>query len=239
VTREGATDVGTNVEGGDMADDPWSRVREGMERQEVLLGPYFSHQLVHKPRHLLFVLARYKFAARMLPPLESVDVLELGCSEGLGAHLMAERHRVTGVDSDEDAVTHARRLLGRPGLSFVHSDFLGRTFGTFRAVVSVDVIEHVPREKEDLFMETVRANLGPEGLCVIGTPNAAADAYASPESRIGHVNLFSAERLMGLVSRYFHNILVFGMNDEMAHTGFYPMCHYLFVVGCGPRASQA
>ena len=40
---------------------------------------------------------------------------------------------------------------------------------------------------------------------------------------------------MAAASRYFENVFVFGMNDEVVHTGFYPMCHYIFVLGTGKR----
>jgi hypothetical protein len=29
------------------------------------------------------------------------------------------------------------------------------------------------------------------------------------------------------------------MNDEVVHTGFYPMCHYLFALACGKRGHPA
>ena len=31
----------------------------------------------------------------------------------------------------------------------------------------------------------------------------------------------------------FYNILLFSMNVEIVHTGFYPMTHYLICVGIG------
>jgi len=37
------------------------------------------------------------------------------------------------------------------------------------------------------------------------------------------------------MNRYFHQSFLFGVNDEVVHTGFYPMCHYLMALGCSPR----
>lgn len=220
--------------------DTWEIVRQlvgdRVASGGVTVGPFLADQLLHAPRHLLFVFSRYKFAARLLPPLETVDVLELGCGEGFGALLLSERgHRVLGVDADTAAIQVANRTVAGPTRRFETADFLGRRFGTFRAVVSLDVIEHIPVELEDAFFATATANLADDGLCVIGTPNATAAAYASPQSQAGHVNLYTAERLAAAVGRYFQNTFVFGMNDEVVHTGFYPMCHYLFVLGTGKR----
>ena len=106
-------------------------------------------------------------------------------------------------------------------------------------MISLDVIEHIPQSDEDSFMTTVCANLGDAGLCLIGTPNITAAQYASPRSAVGHVNLFDAERLASLIGRYFEQVLTFGMNDEVVHTGFYPMCHYLFALGIVKRVSNS
>ena len=34
---------------------------------------------------------------------------------------------------------------------------------------------------------------------------------------------------------HFHSVFVFSMNDEVVHTGFYPMAHYLLAVACHRR----
>ena len=37
------------------------------------------------------------------------------------------------------------------------------------------------------------------------------------------------------MSKFFHNVFIFSMNDEVIHTGFYPMAHYLWAIGVGPK----
>jgi 2-polyprenyl-3-methyl-5-hydroxy-6-metoxy-1,4-benzoquinol methylase len=200
------------------------------------LGPYFSHQLINSPRHLLFTLSRYKFAARLLPQDRTVAVLELGCAEGIGTLMLAEPgHLVTGVDFDADSIRYAQESIDNPNLTFVAADFVGRHFGQFDAVVSLDVIEHILPEHETSFLDTLADNLAADGFCIIGTPNETASVYASERSRVGHVNLYTADRLTRSLRRYFHNVFIFGMNDEVVHTGFHPMCHYLFALACGKR----
>ena len=41
--------------------------------------------------------------------------------------------------------------------------------------------------------------------------------------------------LKSLLSKYFHNVFIFSMNDEVVHTGFYPMAHYLFALCCDKK----
>ncbi len=219
-----------------MSDNTWRTVRKVFGKDRLNLGPYFTYQALHTPRHLLFTLSRYKFAAKLLPQETKVDVLELGCSEGLGTIMLAENgHKVTAVDFDEDAIRHAQETLKKPNITFVYADFLDQKFGNFYAVISIDAVEHIPHSKEDIFLQTICSNLDAFGFCVIGTPNASAEQYSSKPSQIGHVNVFTAERLRTLMMKYFHHVFIFGMNDEVVHTGFYPMCHYFLALGCGKK----
>ena len=70
-------------------------------------------------------------------------------------------------------------------------------------------------------------------LMITGTPNLSAAKYASPQSAALHINLKSHETLKALLEKYFYNVLMFGMNDEVLHTGYAPMCQYLWGIGIG------
>ena len=85
------------------------------------------------------------------------------------------------------------------------------------------------------FMDAVVCNLVDTGVCIIGTPNITAAAYQSEESKMSHINLYSHERLKQLLQKYFDNVFMFGMNDEVVHTGFPGMAHYLVAMGVGKR----
>lgn len=217
-----------------MSNNTWDEVRRYIGNNQLLLGNVYSRTAFFAPRRLLFVFSRYKFAAKLLPQDHSVKVLELGCSEGFPTLLLAENgHHIVAVDFDEAAISHAKKNIIKNNISFIYDDFIGKIYGEFKAVVSLDVIEHIETASEDRFMETICSNLEPQGFAVIGTPNITAQEYASEGSKIGHINLYSAERLLALMQKYFHNVFLFGMNDEVVHTGFYPMCHYMIVIGCG------
>ena len=49
------------------------------------------------------------------------------------------------------------------------------------------------------------------------------------------MNLFDAARLRKTMERYFRGVFMFGVNDELVHTGFYPMAHQLICVGSGRK----
>ncbi len=165
-------------------------------------------------------------------------ILEVGCSEGMATLLLAEfASECVGIDVDSDAIAIANEVLAplSSKVSFQHADILNGAVGKFDAVVSMDVIEHIFPENEKPFMEGIVANLVDKGISIIGTPNITASQYASPLSQSGHVNLYSHERFKELLESYFETVLMFSGNDEMIHTGFAPMAHYLIGVGIDPR----
>ena len=223
----------------------WSGVRDMLGDESIQLGHHWSFNIRNDPKRFPFVLSRYKLAAKMASPQlgPKRSVLELGCSEGLGTPLLAEfASGYHGVDLDQGAVATAAANWSAEGVTFATEDFLGRTFPhagrdtrAFDSVVSLDVIEHIQPDAEPRYWHSVTENLSDTGVAVIGTPNETSDRYASPMSKAGHVNLFTAKRLLATAREHFHQTLFFGLNDEVVHTGFAPLCHYLMVVGFGPK----
>lgn len=207
------------------------------ERGPVELGPLLSDTVRHDPRRLGFVLARYKFVAKMLAGCESA--LEVGCADGFGMRVVLQTvKRVHGIDLDEQFVLWNRRQAAREGLAatFESVDLTERPpQGRFAAAYSLDVIEHIEPALESRFLENIAACLEPDGVCIIGTPNVTASAYASPQSEAGHINLKSEKMLHEALGKFYRHVFVFGMNDEVLHTGFGPMAHYLLALAVGKR----
>jgi 2-polyprenyl-3-methyl-5-hydroxy-6-metoxy-1,4-benzoquinol methylase len=107
--------------------------------------------------------------------------------------------------------------------------------GSYDAALCIDVIEHIYPESERFFLDNIINSLDKHAIFIVGTPNAAADQYASEGSRVTHVNIKDAQSLRLLLAERFFNIFIFSMNDEVVHTGFHPMAHYLFAVCVGVR----
>ena len=208
----------------------WGEYGANQKSACFTLGAHTSFQFSRSPRRLLFGMSRYKFAQKMIGRYK--DILELGCSDGFYAQLLAEKAKsVFGVDFDEEALKQAKVSI-RDNMVFACDNFLGKVYGKYDAVVSFDVIEHTLLKNEDTFMETVCKNLTQYGIAVIGTPNILAMPHSCSVVREAHVNEYSAKRLKSLMDKYFHNAFMFSQNDEMVHTGFSPMAHYLIAIGC-------
>jgi len=213
----------------------WFGFKEKLGNESVTFGPYFAFQLRHTPRHILYSLAYHKFAAKMIG--NKKDILDIGCSEGLGTMLLAEfANYVLGIDIDAPAIESANKNFARENVEFVAGDILtANVRRDFDAAVSFDVIEHIYPEHAAAFIDAYADHLKPEGIAIIGTPNITSNVYANARTQSGHVNLYSAERLKEEMGRRFENVFMFSVNDEVIHTGFSPMAHYLLAMGVGVK----
>jgi hypothetical protein len=84
-------------------------------------------------------------------------------------------------------------------------------------------------------MDNIVNCLDKNGVLIVGTPNESASKHAHFRSDHQHINLKSAKSIKELFEKYFFNTFIFSMNDEVVHTGFYPMGHYLFAIGVGKK----
>jgi len=210
-----------------------------LEKGPVNLGPTASHRWRSDPRLFLFSLARYKFCAKMLSGKSRV--LEVGCGDGFGMGiLLQEVDSIHGVDMDPLFIEAAMRNSERENwnCSFQVLDITrARPEGLFGAAYSLDVIEHILPEHETAYMQAICSVIEPHGVVILGTPNVTSQQHASEWSKQGHVNLKSCEGLRALMLSYFHSVFIFSMNDEVVHTGYAPMAHYLLAMGVCPRES--
>ncbi len=215
----------------------WEKYGASQKSLCFTIGAHTSCQLNRSPRRLLFGMARYKFAQKMIG--DGKDILELGCSDGFYTLVLAENAKyVLGVDFDKEALGHSGIEHIRENIYLRFDNFLGKKYGKYDAVVAFDVIEHTFAHNEGKFMETMCKNLSQFGIAVIGTPNLLAMHHSSPEVRDAHVNEYSAPMLERLMGKYFYNVFMFSQNDEVVHTGFAPMTHYLIAVGCHKKECQ-
>jgi 2-polyprenyl-3-methyl-5-hydroxy-6-metoxy-1,4-benzoquinol methylase len=188
------------------------------------------------PRRLTFLLARYKFVAKMLSG--SSNVGEVGCGDAFGTRVvLQEVPDVTVYDFDPVFIEDIRERQDErwPLKAEVHDIVAGPLPRRHEALFCLDVLEHIAPEKEHIFLGNLCESLAPNGLLMIGTPSLESQPYASPPSKAGHINCKSGSELKALLERYFAHVFMFSMNDEVVHTGFTPMAHYLFALCAEPR----
>lgn len=204
----------------------------------IQLGPIVSYSLKNDPIHMAFALARYKFVARLLSGKR--QVLEIGCGDAFGTPIVAQFvGNLTAIDIDDRLIaSNKKRLAYLKNVTFETMEFgMQNPHTTYDAIYAIDVIEHLDPHKTKSFFERICSCLTRSGVCIIGTPNINASQYSSPQSSIQHINTHyqSHSTLKATLSKYFQNVFMFGMNDEVVHTGFLPMAHYLWALAVGKK----
>lgn len=223
--------------------ETWARVMSQSSGLNLSLGPNSTDRYLFDPKRLAFFLSRYKFAAKMLARCSSI--LDVGCGDGMGTLTYlydTQAEQILGIDFDPVLVDHAEKVL-HATLKQAMPDRAARI--SFRCVdvlespapqekveglSSLDVIEHIEMRLEHEFLSRLAGRLVNNGVAVIGTPNALARQYASRESEIGHINNYDPDRMQQSLEGHFRRVFLFSMNDEIVHTGFNKLAHYLLAL---------
>ena len=211
-------------------------IRDFKARGNERLGLMTSWAFHDDPKRLAFTFARYKFVAKMLGGCE--HVLEAGCGDAFVSRLVVQEVKaLTAVDFDPAFVEDANsRMSARwPFVCKQHDMLEGPVKGKFDAAYSLDVLEHIPQKKERLFVENMIAPVSANGVVIIGMPSLQSQSYASPQSKEGHINCKDQREFKALMQRYFHNVFMFSMNDEVVHTGYHAMSHYNLALCCNKK----
>ena len=197
-----------------------------------------TNQCFHDdPRRLPIMLSRYKFVAKMLSGCGKA--LEIGCGDGFASRIvLQEVKELVATDFDPVFVKNVNANMDKfwTFQCFAHDMLSGPVPGApYDAAYALDVLEHIAPEHEDAFLKNTVKSLAPHGIAIFGMPSLQSQAYASTLSKQGHVNCKDGVEFKTFFQRFFQNVFVFSMNDEVVHTGYYPMAHYLLALGCGPK----
>lgn len=225
--------VGTKMAADHETKEPQYNLLFGVKEKHGItkLGLMVNESWNQDPKRTVFTLSRYKFVSRMLQGRS--NVLEVGCADAFGTRIVQQAvDSLTAVDFDPVFVEDAKERMD-PHWVFdvkVHDMLAGPVEGTFDAVYALDVLEHIDPTTEDDFLTNVVASIAETGIAIFGMPSLESQAYASPQSKAGHVNCKSGDVLKETLEKYFNTVFVFSMNDEVVHTGYYPMAHYVLGV---------
>ena len=178
------------------------------------------------PQRLAFCASRYKFVGKLLEGKKSV--LEVGCADAFFSRIVRQHvGSLTAVDINRAYIGSAYRCHPKTSKWRIWAndwDILKSPLTGFDAVYCLDLFEHI--REEDLL-------LGNLALCapvaVVGSPSLESQVYASEISKLEHVNCKTKAGLKEAMQRHFSQVFMFGMNDEVVHTGHMPA--YLFALG--------
>lgn len=165
--------------------------------------PGVPHENYWFQRHV----AAYRFAASHT---EGARVLDAGSGEGYGAGLLAGSARsVVGAELETWVAARAAGLY--PDVAFISCDLATPPWrpAAFDAVVSLQVIEHVP--DPSAFLAACARALRPGGELIIATPNRIT---FSPDGVVNpfHIIEFSPAELRDLVAQHFDQVEMLGVH---------------------------
>ncbi len=206
------------------------------ERGYVPMGLLKSREWIEDPRRLVFSMSRYKFVSKLLSGRQRV--LEVGSGDGFNAPLiLQEVGHLTLSDYCEEFIQDALKRVTPewPYEGVVHNFLEGPMDVVFDAAYSLDVLEHIDAKDEDTFIGNICKCLSEDGVLIMGMPSLESQSYASEGSKLGHINCKSSPDFKILMEKYFHSVFMFSMNDEVIHTGYHKMAHYIFAVCAHPR----
>ena len=168
----------------------------GHDYGEFPLGKNTTKILHESPRNLLFTLSRYKFVSKMFDGFGKV--LEVGCQEGFGAHLISPVvNQLDCVDFYNPYIESSNRRCIMKNTSFSARDMLDGTIGSdYDGVFSLDVLEHIQKEDENVFMKNICGSLSEDGSVIICVLSLESQVYTSEPSTKGHVNCKTAPDLI-------------------------------------------
>jgi len=142
---------------------------------------------------------------------DKTSVFDLGCGTGGAAALLSnDGYAVAGVDPSEDGIAKAK--IAYPDLPLelgsAYED-LASQYGTFDAVISLEVVEHVYDPKS--FSSTMFDLVKPGGIAVVSTPfhgywknlalalTGRMDNHFMPLKDHGHIKFWSPDTLQTLL----------------------------------------
>lgn len=204
-------------------------------RGAIGLGLLKSREWISDPRRFLFSQARYKFVAKMLSGRK--QVLEIGCGDAFNAPIvLQEVGHLTVTDYDPEFIASAQTQMPPeyPYEALVHNFLEGQLSRQFDAAYLLDVLEHIHAADEKAFIGNIMNSLTDDAVMIVGMPSLESQTYASEGSKAGHVNCKTAPDLKALMENFFRSAFMFSMNDEVVHTGYYKMAHYIIAL-CAHR----
>lgn len=150
---------------------------------------------------------RYLFAAERV---KGMRVLDLGCGIGYGAKFLARTaEKVVAVDADSHPLAYGNETYPDSKIERIHCADSRLPFedASFDAVVSMEVVEHIPVDQMESWFAEIGRVLKPGGLLLISTPNKVVYInYPDPH----HVALMTIDEYRALLQSRFDQVGLYG-----------------------------
>lgn len=163
------------------------------------------------------------------------DVLDVGCGSGQRTAMLSRYAKhVAAIDSDAMKVSMAAVTNGNGRIDWVLADFMdwarNNSERVFDYVFAVELIEHVPLDEQEAFIEALIGKVAGGGALLMTTPRDT-----KPERRPPHIGLWDDDIAEGIMMRFGGEMRFFNVR-ALADGGHDPRCgradatHYVAVI---------
>ena len=136
-------------------------------------------------------------------------VIDIACGDGYGCRIMSEHAgEVMGIDINAALIAENRRSNTKMNISYaVDNAFdLSLADGAVTGATAMELIEHIPVDKVDIFVREVRRVLRPGGFFICSTPqNSHGEIPVVPH----HVREYSVDEFKAILGRHFAKVKIF------------------------------
>lgn len=137
------------------------------------------------------------------------DLLEIGCGEGRGVHLLADKVKsFTGIDKIPEVVDSLATKYPKAEFRQANIPPLAFEDAQFDTVISFQVIEHIKNDRQ--YLEEIARVLKPGGVALITTPNIKKSLSRNP----WHIREYTATQLKELCQPYFSKVEMLGVTGN-------------------------
>ena len=84
-------------------------------------------------------------------------------------------------------------------------------------------------------MDNVRQSLIKHGGYITGSSSLESQYNAPALAEAGHANYKTRPEHKKKMEKYFHNVFLLSMNNEVLHSGHHSISNYIFTIGAGVK----
>ena len=206
-------------------------IQDFEKTSSINMGKHSSWAWKYDPKHLIFSLARYKFVSKMFDNFD--NVLEVGAGDGFKSQIVKQTVKnLTLCDSENiNLKIYNSKENNYSKCKFILHDFIKKDLKKkYDGIYLLDVLEHISKKYEAIFIKNICKSLRKDSVLIVGIPTIESQKYASKLVKKNHINCKSKKELGLYMSKFFKNVFMFSMNDEILHTGFDKMSNYIFAL---------
>jgi len=142
--------------------------------------------------------------------LQGLHCLDAGCGSGYGTHFLANNGvcEIVGIDISKRVIKFGRNRYQSPNLEFLQMNVQNIKFedDSFDAVITFDVLEHLGKEGQEMFLSEIARVLKKDGTAYISCPNASLSKGTNPF----HLRELTVIEFKELLGGFFDDIKTFG-----------------------------